>query len=630
MTRIRLKPADSFDLIRLLARSQNDPRKAVCELVQNCLDAGARRIELTWFNDKGARALRVRDDGSGVFPELPREEALRKIATTIGHSHKRDLTPAQRRELMALGKYGIGLLGFWSVGKVLQIRSRVGGGDVRFLRLREESAEAHLGTPRVQRLDDEATFTDVTILGMHEEVVRQIRPGRLQAYLASELRGQLLDREVSLRIHDRVARGRSVKEFVVTAQRFRGRAIPDLTTFPVPGHEDARVELYVVAADEERAGRVLLSCGGTTVIDDMAEVDGTGEMRTPWSSGRLEGVVDFPELDVAPGTRRGFAWNDASGAFLAALPPLEEKLRAILLEEDKRREEERDKNVAREIRRAFREVVRRLPEYDFFEVPASSESASAGAAPTGQTVGSPEKGDGAEKPQPESSLYPAGPLAAVRIAPVRNRIPCNASRPLRARALDADGRSVAGDVTFIWRLEGPGEIAADGARCTYASPGYPGSAQVHVEASQASNRAEAAAEMDVVDDYAGAGSAGGIPEPVGVHAPGEAWRSRVREEVWEYNTGHRDYVTASATEARRLRYLIHLFAKEVVLRSFGSPGDAAVLERMVQILTHLDESRSPGRGAAVARQPPQDRVGKDGGDGHGRERHGTEEATATG
>ncbi len=613
VTRIRLKPADSFDLIRLLARSQNDPRKAVCELVQNSLDAGARNVQLTWFNEKGTRALRVRDDGSGIFPELPRDEALRKIATTIGHSHKRDLTPAQRRELMALGKYGIGLLGFWSVGKVLQIRSRVVGGEVRVLRLREESAEAELASPKSQRLDEEPNFTDVTILGVHDEVARQIRPGRLQAYLASELRGQLLDREVWVRIHDRVARGRSVKEFVVTAQRFRGRPIPELTTLSVPGHEDARVELYMVGVDEERIGKVLLSCGGTTVLDDMADVDGTGELRAPWSSGRLEGVVDFPELDVAPGTRRGFARNAAAAAFVAALPPLEEKLRALLAEEDRRREEERDKNVAREIRRAFRDILRRLPEYDLFEVPAGGETAVSGAAPTGEAVGKPEDvGEQPEVPEPAVPvLYPPGPLAAVRIAPARNRIPCNAPRTLRARALDADGRAAAGDVAFTWRLEGPGEIAAGGASCTYSSPAYPAAASVHVEARQEATRVECVADVVVVEDYAGAGGAAGIPEPVGIHAPGEQWRSRVREGVWEYNTGHADYVTASATEARRLRYLIHLFAKEVVLRSFGSPADALILERMVQIITHLDDGRVGGRGSAGSRQATQPAAGED-------------------
>lgn len=36
-----------------------------------------------------------------------------------------------------------------------------------------------------------------------------------------------------------------------------------------------------------------------------------------------------------------------------------------------------------------------------------------------------------------------------------------------------------------------------------------------------------------------------------------------------------------------------VFAQEVVLRNFGQPGDGAVLERMVEVLTHLEEA--PGR-----------------------------------
>jgi hypothetical protein len=43
-SRVRLQPADAFDLIRWLARSQSDPRKAVAELVQNAIDANASAI----------------------------------------------------------------------------------------------------------------------------------------------------------------------------------------------------------------------------------------------------------------------------------------------------------------------------------------------------------------------------------------------------------------------------------------------------------------------------------------------------------------------------------------------------------------------------------------------------------
>src|SRR5437867_9801574 len=95
----KLKAHDPFELIRWLALSQPDPRKALAELVQNSLDAGARSIRITRQRERGAPCLRILDDGEGVIAELPRPDALRYIATHIGHSRKRDLSPQQRLTL---------------------------------------------------------------------------------------------------------------------------------------------------------------------------------------------------------------------------------------------------------------------------------------------------------------------------------------------------------------------------------------------------------------------------------------------------------------------------------------------------------------------------------------------------
>src|SRR5438093_814277 len=134
----RLRAADPFELIRWLARSQTDPRKALAELVQNSLDAQARTVTITRVRERGLATLRVLDDGEGVIPELARPEALAYVATHIGHSRKRNLTPEQRRELLLQGQYGIGLLGFWSIGAELEVRSQVAGGDPWVLRMWEE------------------------------------------------------------------------------------------------------------------------------------------------------------------------------------------------------------------------------------------------------------------------------------------------------------------------------------------------------------------------------------------------------------------------------------------------------------------------------------------------------------
>ena len=605
---MRLRPQDPFDLIRLLARSQSDPRKAVAELVQNSLDAGARLIEITWFNEKGARALRIWDDGEGVFPELEREEALRRIARTIGHSHKLDLSPAQRREHLVLGKYGIGLIGFWSVGQVLEMKSRVQGGRAHVLRLREDRAQGEVFPSRARLLGDHPTFTEVTVRQVHEAAVGKIRPPRLQAYLANELRGQLLERGATVRIRDRVARGRARKEFVVEPRPYLGKPLEEWRELEVPGFENARVELYLVAPEEGRRGAVSLSCGGAVVLDDIAEIDGVDAPREPWSGGQLEGVIDFPELHVAPGSRRGFAHDEPVSAFLAALVGLERELTARLEAEADRRAVQSRENLAREIRRAFRSVARQLPEYDFFAIRPKDPGET---IPSGEGSGTGRSSDGTGEPiasatdsqpapavsEPEPAddlLYPPGPLARVELTPRSLRLGPLSSRSLRARVLDGDGRPCAAtDVHLAWRLEGPGELEPEERRARYTAPDVDPESlreiRIVVTAEQGEVRVESSAAVHVVPPDASE-RLKGIPDPHPVSAPGEPWRSRVLDGRWEYNEAHRDYLAVSDVEARRLRYLIHLFAKEVVLRNFGSPGAAETLERMVEVLTRLDAS----------------------------------------
>ena len=598
--RVRLRPENPFDLIRLLARSQTDPRKAVAELAQNSLDAKAREVEISWFNEAGQRVLRVVDDGEGIFPEMERPEALRRIAQTIGHSHKRDLSPVERRELMVLGKYGIGLIGFWSIGEVMEIRSRVGGGDPWCLQLVEDKSSGKLYRPRGRRLTEEPTYTQITVRRLHEVARRQIRPARLQAYLAAELRGQLLRRAVKFRIRDRVARGRARKEFYVEARPFLGVPLTEFTELEVRGHEPARVELYQVSAEEERTGTVALACGGSTVLDDLAVIRGDEAAASPWSSGQLEGVIDYPDLTVAPGSRRGFVPDAECVAFFYALTLLETKLQARLLEEERKRAEQRHRQVARDIRRAFRSVAAHLPEYDLFDVKGASRGAADDSSPTGVLLGeadaepSPSSAssvasaqDAGSVEEGETSLFPPGPLSSVRLRPSTLRLAPGSMRSLKARAVDAQGRAAHGDVRFRWHREGVGDLASEGSHAWYTAPDSTSSATVRVVATQGEITAEATAEITVLEALAGREKVSGIPEPHPVHAPSEPWRSRMLGGRWEFNDGHPDYLAVLPTESRRLRYLIHLFTKEVVLRNFGHPSNDDLLERMVQVLTHL-------------------------------------------
>jgi hypothetical protein len=223
----RLKAHDPFELIRWLALSQTDPRKALAELVQNSLDAGARSIRIARYRAKGVGCLRITDDGEGVIPEMDRPDALRYIATHIGHSRKRKLSLQERFRLLTQGQYGIGLLGFWSLGETLEMRSSVPGQRAHRLLLYRDDATFRI-EPLSGRLPLDDRWTEIVISGVHPDAQRVLVGRRAAEYLAAELRGQLLARDTEVVIEDRISRGRGRKRIVVKPPRFLGERIRGL------------------------------------------------------------------------------------------------------------------------------------------------------------------------------------------------------------------------------------------------------------------------------------------------------------------------------------------------------------------------------------------------------------------
>lgn len=591
-TQLRLRPADPFELIRWLARSQNDPRKAVAELVQNSLDAGARHVEVHRQRVRRQLCVVVRDDGEGVLPELEREEALRYLATHVGHSRKLGLDPAERARRVVAGKYGVGLLGFWSVGRHLELRTRVGGSRAFVLRLGEDSPQAEI-LPLPLRTDSPDTYTEAVVLDVHAAAQRALGGRRLSDYLAAELRGHLLAREVDLTVHDHVARGLAQKRFDVVPRRYAGEPLSLPAEVEVDGHAPLRVELYLARGAERPA--VQVACGGTLVADDFSGLDALGVVHEPWVGRDITGILDFPSFSVPPGTRRGVAPDYAAAAFVEALGRLEPLVHAELDRLEAERRSSADREVVRELQRALRGLRRRLPRYDLPHIEGRSEPDGANGPGARLDAEGASDGSTATSRADDLPLFPPGPLASVRIVPAEVAIAAGGERRVRAEALDRDGRA-AEEALYAWRVAdtfGVGvSLRGEGARATMSvRAGAPvgATAELHVEASAAGLTADAAARITVVepdDDRAGLG----IPEPFLVGDVGGSWRSRMAGERWEVNEAHEDYVAVRGDTKARVRYLLALLAREIVLRTAGRPEVAEPLDGMVEILAHAERN----------------------------------------
>ena len=597
-TTLRLKPADPFELIRWLARSQSDPRKAVAELVQNSLDAQAKMIVIRRHRVRGAVCLTILDDGEGVLPDLERRAALEYLATHVGHSRKMGLDPATRMQQVVAGQYGVGLLGFWSIGSRLEMRTRVAGSDVLALRLEEDSARAEI-TPLPQTIGADPTFTEVVVLGVHEAAQKALSGRRLADYLAAELRGQLLRRDVAMEVHDDVARGTAQRRFHVVPKRFMGEPLKLPAELLVSdGLPLARVELYLARGAERPA--IQIACAGTLVADDVAQLEALGLAQPPWVGRDLLGIIDFPGFHVPPGTRRGVMPDAAAAAFAGAMDRLVPLVEAELVRLDQERTAAVDRDVVRELKRALRGFHRRLPRYDLPHVAGSEgDTEDDGDGGEGAPLRDRAQASGSGPDDAELPLFPVGPLAAVRITPTAIHVAPGAERRVRARAVDADGRAVE-DAEYAWQVVDDGGVGVslegEGARPAVAArPGAAigGSAVLRVEASQGTRRASGEAVVEVAEDGRG-GDSLGIPEPNLVSDPDGAWRSRFAGDRWEVNDGHEDYRALRADGRARLRYLLALLAKEIVLRTTGRVETADVMESMVEVLAHAERNLRGG------------------------------------
>ncbi|MEP6702200.1 MAG: ATP-binding protein [Betaproteobacteria bacterium] len=598
-----LRIGDQWNAITIIALSQSNPLKAVAELVENSIDAGARTIVITRGKDKGQHYLRVKDDGEGVRRNADGEPDFHYVATHVCDSIKRRLKADGAKGLQ--GEFGIGLLSFWTLGEDLLLTSA--GSDSRTWQMHLRKGDPSYRITQRPVLFPEAG-TDVLIRGILPGI-KNFSGEKIQWYLASELRDRIRHSGVSIRVVDRAAR----TEFKVEPRQFEGRLLHELDG-AVPAQSELYAELYLHA--HSAANTVALYRSGTRVLENLAELEGF--TRLPWTSGYVQGIIDAPYLTLTPGTRLGVIHDAALSRLAAELAPLEAKLAKIIADQQRAEEERASRDVLRSVQGALKEALLALPqeEYDWFDLhrgegkrrPHTSSAAATNSAAAGAeaaTVGemavtayeADHETDAADSQRQFFEF--AGPLFSAVISPTSSVVEVGGARALRVVTRDRARRTVDADLVRAWRiLEGDGALdPVDGEIATFHAPSEPGLTRIEAIVAQGDIVCKAEAQITISASLMSRTGSGdstyqGLPGYTYHKAAGELWRSRFDTErnLVVINSGHRDFVYASRNKMLKLRYISRLFAKELVLKNFVGVPPEQLLERLLELTLYTEEN----------------------------------------
>ena len=583
-----LRIGDDWNAISIIAMAQQNPLKAVAELVENSIDAGAKKILITRGREGGEAFLSINDDGSGIQVRDDGVPDFDYVATHICDSLKRR-QKQQQPDRSVQGEFGIGLLSFWTLGEELTLASA--GTDGRNYQMRMGRDSPHYAVSKRR---------DLVAIGGTDLKIKPLLPGlgrfhgdKIRWYLGAELRDRIRASGVEIVVQDRQARA----EFRVEPREFDGQPVRDMGPLATPFGE-VQLELYL--ADDSASG-VGLYRSGTRVLASLDEIDRFA--GTVWVSGAVEGTIDAPFLRLTPGTRSGIIRDVHFEALMHVLRPVAAKLEARLEERRRAQEEQTSRRLLRSIQRAFREALMGLPndEYDLFDVErvrGTTRGTSSAAANVDAPSNHESNEPGARPNKPQKDFFNfAGPLHSVRIVPQSAAIRVGDVKSLRAICRDRSRRRVADNVQLAWRVvEGAGTLEPTrGETVDFTAPPTPGRVRISVIAEQHDIRSEAEAVFTIADELiesAPSTSIGqGLPNYTFEPAPAALWRSRFDDaaNVIVVNNGHRDFVYASRSAAAQLRYIARLYAKEMVRRTFpGAPADE-LLERMVELTLHVED-----------------------------------------
>lgn len=280
--------------------------------------------------------IAVDDRGRGMSPDRLREIARNLFESTNAGDDR------------TLGEKAIGLLAFQQLGGKCDVVSRAEGSAESWpLRLQRGSATAHLERERRHARAEAGTTVylsdldpDVPRLLTQRKVVDCLRAGRAAALAPGDY---VIE----------VAEGRSSE--IVAPEKPDGVKLGAVPARPTLW---GRIEfnLYVAPHDGARRRVAVVGRAGTTIVDDVAELD---EFATPlWTSDQGAGQIVFEALQQTAGRRALVRDRDAFPVFLDAVKSIEPAVTRTIERVTKQIDEQTADRLAETVRKIFGRALR--------------------------------------------------------------------------------------------------------------------------------------------------------------------------------------------------------------------------------------------------------------------------------
>lgn len=346
--KVRLRIGNLAKAVLVTGQAYQDPKDALNEFVSNAADeyaeTGRRGGRIRIFLRRRGRypVIAVEDDGRGMDADR-----LRQVARNLFES-------AKAGDERTLGEKAIGMLAFQQLGERCDVVTRPEGSDRTLcLRLERGRATAQLELNERRRARP-VPGTTVYLSGLDPEVLRVLTQRKVVDYLRRRRAASLARGDYSIE----VVEGRNAE--VVTPEQ------PDGVRLAVPAQSTlwGRIEfaLYVAPHDDKRRRVAVVGRAGTTIIDDLAELEEFA--GPPWSSDQVSGQIVFESLAQTAGRRAIVRDRSAFPVFVQAVKSVEPAVTEMLARIARAVDQETSDRLSEAVRRIFQRVLRELADVD--------------------------------------------------------------------------------------------------------------------------------------------------------------------------------------------------------------------------------------------------------------------------